>query len=175
MSGRRGSGKSTLSWGVAEKLSWQRAGFGDYVRSEAKRIGLDDSLETLQAVGEKLVMQGPETFCRAVLYQAGWESGTPLVIDGIRHAEIVEALRSIVAPAEFRLVHVSVEEAVRESRLLARDKTGREESRQYDMHSTERQVDSLSRLADLIVDGNLPEIQIINTITRWVHHLASNC
>ena len=103
-------------------MGWHRVGFGDYVRGEAKRRGIDEFLETLQAVGEGLVARGPETFCRAVLRQADWESGGPLVIDGIRHAEIVAALRAVLAPTEFRLVYISVAEDVRKTRLLRRDR-----------------------------------------------------
>ena len=40
--GRIGSGKSTLSSEVAERLGWRRASFGDYLRTVAKSSGLDE-------------------------------------------------------------------------------------------------------------------------------------
>jgi cytidylate kinase len=171
-SGKRGSGKSTISQSVADALDWRRAGFGDYVRGEAKRRYLDESLENLQAIGEELVTRGPETFCRAVLRQADWEPGDSLVVDGIRHAEIVAVLRAVIAPDQFRLVYISLAEDVREARLSERDNIPRGAGRGYDAHSTESQVESLSRIADLVVDGNLPDSKITETIARWVQHTS---
>jgi cytidylate kinase len=171
-SGKRGSGKSTISQSVAEALNWRRTGFGDYVRGEAKPRDLDESLENLQAIGEELVARGPETFCRAVLRQADWEPGDSLVVDGIRHVEVVAALRAVIAPDQFRLVYISLAEDVREARLSERDNISRGGARQYDAHSTEAQVESLSRIADLVVDGSLPDSKITEKIVRWVQHTS---
>src|SRR5207237_1082407 len=80
LSGRIGSGKTTVSTEVARRLGWVRTSFGDYVRSLARSRGLDDSRETLQPLGASVLNEGVEPFCRAVLAQAGWTSGTPVVI-----------------------------------------------------------------------------------------------
>src|SRR5574341_206680 len=98
-----------------------RVSFGDHVRAEARRLGLDDSArEVLQAVGEALIGAGWERFCRSVLAQADWTPGRPLVIDGVRHVQAVETLRPLVAPAALRLVYLEVPESVRERRLRNR-------------------------------------------------------
>lgn len=173
-SGKRGSGKSTISRQVSEALDWPRAGFGDYVRAEANRRGLDHKIETLQAVGESLIHTGPETFCRVVLLEAGWEPNISLIIDGIRHVEVVTALRKIIAPVDFRLVHITVEEPMRESRLIRRDSVNGESIRRYDRHSTEAQVaTALPELADLVLDGSDEESGIVGKIVRWAGRISS--
>lgn len=173
-SGKRGSGKSTISRQVSEALGWPRAGFGDYVRAEANRRGLDHKIETLQTVGESLIDTGPETFCRAVLLEARWEPNTSLIIDGIRHVEIVVALRKIMVPADFRLVHITVEEPLREARLIGRDSIDGESIRRYDRHSTEAQVaTALPELADLVLDGSDEESALVGRIVRWVGRISS--
>lgn len=173
-SGKRGSGKSTISRQVSEALGWPRVSFGDYVRAEASRRGLNLGIETLQAVGQSLVDKGPETFCRAVLLEARWEPNTSLVIDGIRHIEIVAALREIIVPTDFRLVHITVEETLRESRLIGRDSVTGESIRHYDRHSTEAQVaTALPELADLVLDGSDEESALIGKIVRWVGRISS--
>lgn len=148
------SGKSTLSIAIASSLGWQRISVGDYIRTVAPNQGLGDSREVLQAVGASLINQGMEQFCKAILAQINWEPGQPLIVDGIRHAEIVPIMRQIVAPLDFCLVFVVVNESIRESRLLERGLSDRQQWQQFEVHSTEAQVQTvLSEMADLTVDS----------------------
>lgn len=73
--GKMGSGKTTISSLTAQTLGWARVGFGDYVRSVARQRGLDASRGTLQALGESLLADGSEGFCRDVLAQTDWRLG----------------------------------------------------------------------------------------------------
>jgi len=101
-SGGIGSGKSTLSSGVAEALEWPRVSFGRYVRAVALDRGLDaESREVLQEVGESLITAGWVPFCRAVLTQADWRPERSLVVDGIRHVEALQTLRALAAPSVY--------------------------------------------------------------------------
>jgi dephospho-CoA kinase len=163
------SGKSTLSIEVASSLGWQRVGFGDYVRTVAQRQGLGESREVLQAVGATLVNQGIEQFCGAVLKQVDWKPGQPLVVDGIRHAEIVSTLRRLVAPSELLLVFVSVNESTRKTRLIERGLTHREQWQQIEAHSTEAQVQTvLPGIANLNVDSTQKIEELVKEIVTWV-------
>jgi cytidylate kinase len=174
-SGKRGSGKSTISCRVAGALGWGRTSFGDYVRGAARRRGLAEDTATLQAVGESLVAKGPETFCRAVLREAGWTPGSLLVVDGLRHMEVINGLREVISPADLRLVYIEVDESVRASRLSERDKANVEEIRQYDRHSTESQVETQLRAhSDLILDGSEPEDDTVDKIVQWVRRLTGS-
>lgn len=166
------SGKSTLSIEVASSLGWQRVGFGDYVRTVAQRQGLGESREVLQTIGATLVNQGIEQFCGAVLKQVDWEPGQPLVVDGIRHAEIVSTLRRLVAPSELLLVFVAVNESTREARLIERGLTHREQWRQFEAHSTEAQVQTVLReMADFTADSTQKIEELVKEIVTWVQQL----
>src|SRR5262249_10188002 len=123
LSGKIGSGKTTLSQELADALGWRRASFGEYVRAYAKSQGLDEkSRDVLQAVGQSLVEKDVVDFCRSVLAHFGWTSGEPLVIDGVRHAAVVDALRQIVAPLDLRVVFVDINEKTRLKRIRDTDK-----------------------------------------------------
>lgn len=164
------SGKSTLSIAVASALGWQRVSFGDCVRAVAQNQGLGDSREVLQAVGASLINQGWEQFCKAVLAQSNWEPGQPLIVDGIRHAEIVPIMRLIVAPWDFRLVFVAVNESIREARLLERGLSDRQQWQQLEAHSTEAQVQAvLPEMADLTADSTRKIEDLVLEIVTWVN------
>jgi dephospho-CoA kinase len=169
------SGKSTLSNEVASSLGWQRVSFGDYVRTVAQRQELGESREVLQAVGASLVKQGMEQFCRAVLAQVDWEPGQPLVIDGIRHAEIVSTLRRLVAPFELLLVFVAVNESTRKARLVERGLTDYKLRQQFEAHSTEAQVQTVLReMADYTADSTKKIEELVKEIVTWVQQQGQN-
>jgi transcriptional regulator with XRE-family HTH domain/dephospho-CoA kinase len=167
--GKIGSGKSTLSEEVANALQWKRASFGDYVRTVAKSQGLETSREVLQELGAALVKR-PEEFCRAMLAHYGWQSGEPLVIDGVRHKEILDALRVIVAPLEVRVVYLDIDEEKRHERLLREEEGDSKKLAQVEAHSTEQQAgDLLPKIADLKVSGDRPVEDLVRDIVTWIH------
>ena len=168
-SGKIASGKSTLSEEVAQALQWKRASFGDYVRTVAKSEGLEPSREVLQDLGASLATK-PEEFCRAVLTHYGWQSGEPLVIDGLRHKEILDALRRIVAPLEVRVVYLEIDDQRRHERLMQEEHVDEKKLSQVEAHSTEKQVANvLPNLADLTVSADRPVDDLVRDIVTWVH------
>jgi transcriptional regulator with XRE-family HTH domain/dephospho-CoA kinase len=172
-SGRIASGKSTLSAEVARSLGWKRASFGDYVRIVAKSQGLEPSREVLQDLGESLA-KTPEEFCRSMLAHFGWQSGEPLVIDGVRHREIVEALRRLVAPLELRLIFVDSADEQRRERLVRKTDLDLDKMPRIESHSTEKQVSSvLPDIADLRVSTEQGLGDVVRGIVSWVHQAES--
>jgi cytidylate kinase len=171
LSGKIGSGKTTLSQQVADALGWKRASFGEYVRAHAKSQGLDEnSRDVLQAVGQRLVDKDPVDFCRAVLAHFGWTSGEPLVIDGVRHVVVVDALRKIVAPLDLRVVFVDVSEKTRLKRIQDTDRDVASRMSEIETHATEREVPSVVRdLAARRVEGDRPVKDVVQDILAWVH------
>lgn len=153
ISGRIASGKSSLADALAKKTGWPLASFGAYVRVEAVRRGLSASRESLQAVGAELVESGPDAFVRIVLGHFGWRPGHPLVIEGVRHVTILDAIRRVVAPITVSHIHVVAKEADRRERLARRGE-GEGQLTSVEMHSTERDVlTTLPSMADILVDG----------------------
>lgn len=172
-SGKVASGKSTLAAEVAKALDWKRASFGDYVRIVAKSQGLEPSREVLQDLGESLA-KTPEGFCRSMLAHFGWQSGEPLVIDGVRHREIVDALRRIVAPLELRLIFVDIADEQRRERLVREGDVDPDRMPQIEKHSTERQVGTvLPGIADLRVSTGKSIGDVVREIVSWVHQSES--
>lgn len=168
--GRIGSGKSTISSEVAKTLGWPRASFGDYIRKIASNAGLEESREVLQEIGESLFERGVDDFCRAVLAQSGWNAGEPLIIDGIRHKEVVASLRKLVAPLEMRVVYLDVEDEKRLDNLKKREETMPEKLELVEAHATEAQVKNvLPELADLRLAGDRPIEELVTTVVTWIH------
>ena len=169
-SGQIGSGKSKLSGEVAKALSWSYASFGNYIRSVAHSQGLDDTREVLQELGAGLVKKGAEDFCRALLAHYNWRSGEPLVIDGLRHKEVADALRRLVAPLEVRIAFLEVDEKIRKARLATEKQRDFEMFETVQKHSTEMQVKTeLPRIADLKLQGNRTTQDLVHDIVTWVH------
>lgn len=166
--GQIGSGKSSVSRAVAKELRCRYVSFGDYVREVARLRGLGSERVTLQDLGASLIQdRGWDQFCLAVLAQADWSPGEPLVIDGIRHSEAVYTLQRLIAPSSLVLVYIDVDEAIQARRLESRGTTHSRDLHRIKAHPTERQVAALAEIADLIVDGGKTLEQLAREITDW--------
>lgn len=174
-SGPMRSGKSSVSKQVAQTLHWPRASFGEYIRMQARREGLNESREVLQHLGNTIIeTEGWEVFCRNVLEEAHWRPGTSLVVDGIRHREVLEAIQKLAAPVEIRLVFVAINQQVQTQRMLGKDVATVEELQRVEADSTEEQVKTvLPEMADITVDGTQPPDEIVQKIIGLVEHGAS--
>ncbi len=115
-----------------------------------------------------LIREDVNGFCAAVLAQATWKAGDDLVVDGVRHVEVAEALRLLVSPSRIYLVYVDVDEASRDLRL--RDAFPRAKPlAQLEQHSTEIEVRTkLRRMANLLVDGTRPVSELVREIVTWM-------
>jgi dephospho-CoA kinase len=169
LAGKIGSGKSTLAVSFAKSMGWTHVSFGDFVRSVTRERGLPETREVLQDIGDELISEDLGGFCRGVLEQANWMPGQPLVIDGIRHAEVNNRLRRLVAPQKYVLVYVSVDDQTRKERLRKRLRlegvNERELVERVEIHPTEEQVKNiLPLIADYKLDGTEPIPVLINKL-----------
>lgn len=170
-----GSGKSTISHLVAQKLGWKRVSFGDYVRAVARDKKLEKSREVLQDLGSILINEGWDHFCKAVLEQVQFKRGECLVVDGIRHVEALNTIRDLVYPSNVFLVYVQLKPSQRQKRLKVKELANKSETKQIEEHPTEKQVQTiLPMVADLVVDGSKPEVQIVSTIAAWIESKVSS-
>ena len=166
-SGHIGSGKSTLSRAVADAIGAARVSFGDHVRAVARHQGEPETRERLQAIGEALVASKMNDFCQSVLDQANAAPSEHVVIDGVRHAEVVECLRNLVTPRRLLLVYVETDISTRRSRRA--DRSADDQVGNDDAHSTEVQVASvLRRLADLTVSGSDDPPTVVQHVLDWL-------
>jgi dephospho-CoA kinase len=155
VSGKLGGGKTTLASALAKRLRCQVASFGGFVRSEATRRGIPSAREQLQQLGEELIRdRGFTKFTLDVLEAAGWTRDSTIVVEGIRHVDIIKSCRDAVGNAEFFLAYIDTDEEERIGRIMARDLASAERIRRWHEHSTERELDAIRGLADFIVPGN---------------------
>ena len=143
------SGKTTIAVRVAEELHCRVASFGAFVRKEARKKGLTNpTRRQLQDIGDHLATRDMQGFCKAVLDDTGFEPGSPLVIDGIRHTEAVEAIQKLIPDQVLKLVYLETDLSTRAKRagLTA------EEMKCVDSHQVESQSTKLRSLANLVLD-----------------------
>jgi len=154
VSGRIGSGKTTLAHALAERLACSHASFGQYVRSVAEGRRLDsEDRRVLQDLGEELIAGGWESFCGAVLQSAGYSDGS-VVVDGIRHTEAIDTMSRILDPLPWRLVAIDIDQGMR-SKRLREGGIDMDDVRRAEAHPNEREVDAVLRRADYTISGDL--------------------
>jgi hypothetical protein len=139
-------GKTTVSRGVAAHLEVPRVSFGDYLRRVARERGLEITRGSLQRLGLLLVTSDARRLCEGVLGQCPCDPGRPFVVDGVRHTEVLDHVREIVAPAPVFLQRVRLEnDPLSQGRSLD----------DLESHPTERQVRTiLPERAALVLDGS---------------------
>jgi dephospho-CoA kinase len=165
LAGKIASGKSTLALNFAEAVGWPHVSFGDYVRGVARQQGRQETRDVLQEIGDKFIREDLEGFCRSVLAQADWKAGQPLVIEGVRHAEVSNLLRRLVAPSKYFLVLVSVDDQTRKARLRQEGIDDRDVVERVEAHPTEEQIKTvLPHIADYNLKGTDPIPVLINKL-----------
>ena len=166
LSGAPGSGKTTIAKAVAGQIGRQCGSFGDYVRSRAREQGLGADRGSLQRLGQSLVDQGPRDFCQATLDWLGWTPPHGLILDGLRHVSVYEALQALVHPIEVSLIFIDVDQGTQRDRLKSR--SGEDLSQALMTDPTEREIASLRDRADLIVSGPDTPEAAVEAITSWI-------
>jgi hypothetical protein len=166
ITGKRGSGKTSLAKLLETEWGFAFASFGDVVRAEARGRGLGNDLHTLQRLGATLIAEwGWPRFCAATL--SAWTGDRHVAVEGVRHEAAVDGLSALAAD-DFLLVFVDLPDDQRGTRLHARGAAG-ETGLAGDRGETEREVDSLRTRSHLVVDGaDLPAAakRVVDLIDR---------
>ena len=106
ISGPIGSGKTTITALLSQRIGWPHTAYGDLVRAIATRRGLTCDRHHLQHIGSQLIVGGWDAFTHQVLIQATWRPGDSLIVDGLRHPGAVTALQRIAAPLPVIVVYL---------------------------------------------------------------------
>jgi dephospho-CoA kinase len=166
--GHMGSGKSTLAQALASSLGCPLSSFGDVVRDEAEARGVPGTRENLQSIGQELVEKQLVEFCEAVIEKAGaWHRSGLLVIDGLRHSEVVETVRGLVKPVPMYLILVDLPDDERRARLSVREPDVALHP-EYELHPTEKSVEDLREIADLVLRGNDLKQTGVDSVLQWL-------
>lgn len=172
-SGQIGSGKSSVSRSLASWFGWPRAAFGDYLRKEAERTGLDaTNREALQDLGQKLVSFDAHAFCRAVLMDGGLVQGGNLFVDGVRHVKIRNIIATLANPSLTKLIYLSAGDTKRLDRASQRT-DGSSDFVRAASHIVESELrDELPAIADALIDAERPFDDVVgdcrSTICSWL-------
>src|ERR1700720_2787391 len=152
-SGRLGRGKTTISRAVAEALQIRWNSFGSVTKKIAQEQGRSIERKSLQDLGEYLVTNSAEEFCRRVLAEAEPLSDASVVIDGLRHSHVYKILRAISRPRQLICVYIDLDDATRLDRLRSRGGLNEEDVRKLESHSTELEVSGpVRQLANFTVN-----------------------
>jgi adenylate kinase family enzyme len=166
IAGRTRAGKTTLAAALAGELGWPSASFSSYVRAEAGRRGIEERRRSLQDLGASMIeTMGPRAFVEGMFENAGLTvvEHAPLLIEGIRHLTVLEALRDVSAPVPTQLIYLRVSDAERNRRLAGEGISARE-GEEWEEHSTEQDVlHGLEGQADLVIAADKPRDFVANT------------
>ena len=155
ISGPVASGKSTVAAAVSAQTGWAVCSFGQYVRHQAHELGVSPDRPGLRRLGEELLGRDPLGFCVATLRLGGWSPGEGVVIEGVRHAHVLESLRTTLDPLELIFAFVDAPEELRRERLASRRDTALD-LEETQAHSTEVEVPGLRTKGDIELDGSAP-------------------
>ncbi len=156
LAGPIGSGKSTLARTIAAASGVPSAGFGNYVRSLAAERGLDvERRQVLQDLGHELVQADARAFLDGALAWSGHAPGQDLLLDGLRHVSILDALRQREAEGldTVTLFYLDTPRETRRARVAARG-VSITQMEADEAHPAEQDLDEkLRAAADAVLDG----------------------
>ncbi len=172
LSGPISSGKSTLAKGLAERFGMPILKTSEILKKQV-RSNLGQDRKVLQAQGERL---DGRTRGRWVLEELReWsnqlDTSSEVVIESVRIAEQIQAIREAYGPIVIH-VHLTAPVDELEQRFNKRRKQGRELDFRYSEvreNSTEKQVEDLAKIADIVVDTKRCIEQ--DVLIRTVRHL----
>ncbi|MDP4006393.1 AAA family ATPase [Methylobacterium sp. NEAU K] len=173
ISGGIGAGKTALAEKLAEALHADRVSFGREVRRYAEENGENPKdRSVLQQLGQALVLTQCNQFVERVLAQRPQPRSEHLIVEGVRHVEVLMELKRQLDSKSVHLVHVVTPGSTREQRVMERDDVERRLVARYDNDITEAQVSRiLPQYASLTVNGELPIVlqvaQVMQKAAEW--------
>ena len=141
--GKIQSGKSTLAKKLSENLDVPIISFGGYLREFSENNSLPVDRFSLQELGEKRIKEEADVFLEDVLANSKNDTST-IIIEGIRHFAIYEALRKKYQLSFFVYCETPFEERhARYIRKSGLEKITLDEFFKIDNHNVELEIEGL--------------------------------
>lgn len=168
ISGASGTGKSTLAAALAATLGSNPISFGEFVRDKARKQGIASDRSILQELGEASVRADPDKFVDAFLEWASANWKSPLIVEGVRHLVVDQALRERAERrgCNYVRVHLRAPDGLR-----ARRRTGGDVDalRELDRHPVETEaLGPLETGADFVIDSDADMTPLTSAILESV-------
>ena len=152
--GRIGSGKSTAVNFITEEFGFKAVSFGTYIRHMAALRGTPTTRGQLQDLGDCVFRsKGPSRFLEEALEHFGINSHDSVVFDGVRHLEILTAIRQAAEVTIAAYLEVNQEERFRRHRDRQASDWSLEKFLIVDSHPVEAGLDMIVNHCDLVVNA----------------------
>lgn len=156
ISGPIGSGKTWLSHKLAHLLCADRCSFSDYVKWRCANLNLELNRDNLNIVGQNAISKEIDQFVYFMLNCVAIQSSDTLIIDGLRHTQIVDVLKKQCEQVD--IIFINADEKLIQKNLLLRGMS------QYDTKAylMEENLCSLKEIANVVVEDNNKLKEIID-------------
>ena len=152
--GRIGSGKSTAVDFIVAEFGFKTVSFGSYIRHMATLHDTPNTRDQLQDLGDCLFRsKGSSIFLQEVLEHFGINDHDSVVFDGVRHLEILTAIRQAAEATVAIYLEVKQEERFRRHRARQASGSSLEEFLIVDSHPVEAGLDMIIDYCDLVVNA----------------------
>lgn len=164
-SGLPQTGKTTLSRRLALVLECKFVSFGDFVRQEATKRGIVNATrKDLQDLGQVLVTGNVREFCAEVLGTVQFSPGEQIVIDGVRHKEVLEVISDMSHNQPMKVIYLTASDRTRRHRTPKHLDLASIES-----HEVESEVENeIKRLADFVIETEGDAGETFRRLANWI-------
>ena len=152
--GRIGSGKSTAVDFIAAEFGFKAVSFGSYIRHIAALRGIPTTRGQLQDLGDCVFRsKGPSGLLEDALVHFGINSHDSVVFDGVRHLEVLTAIRRAAEVTIAVYLEVNQEERFRRHRARQASAWSLEEFLIVDSHPVEVGLGMIIDHCNLVVNA----------------------
>lgn len=156
LTGRIGSGKTTLSTYIQEKYNFQKLSFVDKILiPELQKQKKTVNRKNLQQIGREFYLKYGDVKLTELLLE-GINPATRWIIDDIRYPTTANFIRAEF-PNNFWIIGVKTDVRIRFQRVLARGKEGKisyEDFLKMDLAPTEKQIEEVLSQVDYLIENN---------------------